>query len=193
MLDKNETLLIEAYKEQTASWKHEDGLLHRFTSIVLPLSVAMLGVPYVQNGEPNERIALLALMGGMLLMTFWGISSQIMHTKDRIRFSIINKLEDKFSTIGLERFRGHDEFRRIRDKAGGKGLRNYRLRVWMFWVYFVVALVVLLSQVIEVSWVNPEFILAWTAILLFFLSFVIVSLITWKARSTREQVDKLKE
>ena len=189
MLDKNEILLIEAYKEQTASWKHEDNLLHRFTSIILPLSIAMLGVPYVQNG----RIALLALIGGMLLMTFWGISSQIMHTKDKVRFSIINKLEDKFSTIGLERFSGHDEFRRMRDKAGGKGLRNYRLRVWMFWVYFVIAIVVLLSQIIEVSWVTPEFTLAWAAILIFFVSFVIVFLITWKARSVREQVDKLKE
>ena len=49
VLDKNETLLIEAYKEQTASWKHEDSLFHRFTSIILPLSVVMLGVPYVQE------------------------------------------------------------------------------------------------------------------------------------------------
>ena len=190
MLDKNETLLIEAYKEQTASWKHEDSLFHRFTSIILPLSVVMLGVPYVQNGE---TIALLALIGGILLMTFWGISSQIMHTKDRIRFSIINKLEDKFSTIGLERFSGHDEFRRIRDKAGGKRLRNYTLRVWMFWVYFVVALVVLLSRIIEVSWVNPELILAGAAILQFGISFVLVLWITLKAKSTRKQVDKLKE
>ncbi len=96
MLDKNETLLIESYREQTASWKHENSLLHRFTSIILPLSIAVLGAPYVQSSGTNEVIALLAPMGGIMLMTFWGISCQIMETKSKIRHSIIYKLEDKF-------------------------------------------------------------------------------------------------
>ena len=106
MLDKNETLLIESYREQTESWRQEASLLHRFTSVILPLSIAVLGAPYVQNSGSNEMIALLAPMGGIMLMTFWGISCQIMETKSKIRHSIIYRLEDKFGTIGLEQFRG---------------------------------------------------------------------------------------
>lgn len=194
MLDKNETLLIESYREQTASWRHESSLIHRFTSVLLPLSIAVLGVPYVQNGVQNGKIALLAPMGGIMLMTFWGISCQIMETKSKIRHLIIYKLEDKFRTIGLERFRGQDEFRRIRVKAGGKKLSSHTLRVWMFWIYFVIAIVVLLSNTIKIAWKpSAPIILAWAAILLFGISFVLVLWITLKARSARKQVDNLKE
>ena len=193
-------LLIEAYKEQTASWKHENSLLHRFTSIILPLSIAVLGAPYVQSGGTNGVIALLAPMGGIMLMTFWGISCQIMETKSKIRHSIIYKLEETFGTIGLERFRGQDEFRRIRVKAGGKKLSAHTLRVWMFWIYFVVAIVVLLSKIIKISlvplgisFVSDKPILAWTVIALFGLSLVLVLGITLKASFVRGRVENLNE
>lgn len=193
MLDKNETLLIESYREQTASWRQEASLLHRFTSVILPISIAVLGAPYVQSGGANEVIALLAPMGGIMLMTFWGISCQIMETKSKIRHSIIYKLEDRFRTIGLERFRGQDEFRRIRGKAGGKILSAHKLRVCMFWIYFVVALGVLLSKTIEISWTHPKPSLAQAAIALFVIFAIVVFGSTWKAMSTRKKVDKLKE
>ena len=191
MSDKNETLLIESYREQTESWRQEASLLHRFTSVILPLSIAVLGAPYVQNGGANEMIALLAPMGGIILMTFWGISCQIMETKSKIRHSIIYNLEDRFRTVDRERFRGQAEFRRIRSKAGGKKLSSHRLRVFMFWIYFCVAIVMLLPHIIDFLCVNPKYILAWVAILLFGISFVLSLWITLKAKSVREQVDRL--
>ena len=193
MLDKNETLLIESYREQTVSWRQESSWLHRFTSIILPLSIAVLGAPYVQGGETNGAIALLAPMGGIMLMTFWGIYCQIMETKSKIRHSIIYRLEDKFRTIALERFRGQDEFKRIRVKAGGKKLSAHTLRVWMLWIYFAVALAMLLPQIIVFLCVNPKYILAWAAILLFGISFVLVLGITLKARCVRKRVENLNE
>ena len=48
-LSRRDQLLIESYREQTAAWKHEGDLLYRFTSVILPLSIAALGVPYLQK------------------------------------------------------------------------------------------------------------------------------------------------
>ena len=191
MLDRNETLLIESYREQTESWRQEASLLHRFTSVILPLSIAVLGAPYVQNGGANGEIALLAPMGGIMLITFWGISCQIMETKSKIRHSIIYNLEDRFRTVGPERFRGQAEFRRIRSKAGGKRLSSHKLRMCMLWVYFGVALLMLLPQIIKNVCVNPKYILAWIAVLLFGISFALVLGITLKAKSVRKRVDRL--
>ena len=54
-LSRCEQLLIESYKEQTAAWRHENDLLYRFTTIILPVSIAALGVPYVQKKVPYLR------------------------------------------------------------------------------------------------------------------------------------------
>ena len=84
-LSRRDQLLIESYREQTAAWKHEGDLLYRFTSVILPLSIAALGVPYLQKGVPD----LLATVGGLTLMAFWAITCQIMHIKSNIRFTAI--------------------------------------------------------------------------------------------------------
>ena len=89
-LSRRDQLLIESYKEQTAAWRHENNLLHRFTTITLPVSIAALGVPYVQEDVPD----LLATLGGLTLMTFWAFSCQIMQIKSNLRFSIINQIEE---------------------------------------------------------------------------------------------------
>ena len=52
-LSRRDQFLIESFKEQAAAWKHEDNLLHRFTSVILPLSIAALALPYVQNDVPD--------------------------------------------------------------------------------------------------------------------------------------------
>ncbi|MYE89100.1 hypothetical protein F4X33_08920 [Candidatus Poribacteria bacterium] len=136
-LSPRELYLIESYKEQAASWKHEDNLLYRFTSIILPLSIAALAVPYVEAKVPD----LLATIGGLTLMTFWAISCQITHIKSNIRFSITNKIE-KFWGVP-----GHRGFKSIREKTYGKRasyfLRSQVLRCYMFWVYL--GIVVLLT------------------------------------------------
>ena len=44
-LSRRDQLLIESYKEQTAAWRHENNLLYRVTTIILPVSIAALGVP----------------------------------------------------------------------------------------------------------------------------------------------------
>ena len=128
-LSRRDQLLIESYKEQTAAWKHEDNLLHRFTSVILPLSIAALGVPYVQKGVPD----MLATLGGLTLMTFWAFSCQIMQIKSNTRFSIIIEIERCW------KLPGHKDFRDKRNGTYGKKLRSHLLRCCMFWVYLVIA------------------------------------------------------
>ena len=109
-LSPRELYLIESYKEQTAAWRHEDNLFYRLTSIVLPLSIAALAVPYIEDRVPN----LLATIGGLTLMTFWAISCQIADIKSNIRLSIINKIEKCWDVWG------HKDFRDIRKNTYGQ-------------------------------------------------------------------------
>ena len=128
-LSRRDQLLIESYKEQTAAGRHEDNLFYRFTTIILPLSIAALAVPYVQKDVPD----LLATIGGLTLMAFWAISCQIIDIKSNIRFSIINKIEERWDVLG------HKDFTDIRKNTYGKRashfLRSQLLRRYMFWVY----------------------------------------------------------
>ena len=133
-LSRRDQFLIESFKEQAAAWKHEDNLLHRFTSVILPLSIAALALPYVQNDVPD----LLATIGGLTLMTFWALSCQIMHIKVSIRFSIINEIEK------CRKILGHKDFKIKKCKKYNKLhnilLRSYYLRCAMFWVYLGIVL-----------------------------------------------------
>lgn len=124
-LSKRDQFLIESYKEQNASWKHEDNLLYRFTTILLPVSIAALVVPYVQDKVPD----LLATLGGLILITFWAFSCQIMETKSKLRFSITNKIEKSW------RIPGHKDYEKIRKDTYDKRLKSYNLRCCMYWVY----------------------------------------------------------
>ena len=128
-LSRRDHLLIESYKEQTAAWRHENDLLYRFTTITLPVSIAALGVPYVQKGVPD----LLATLGGLTLMTFWAFSCQIMQIKSNLRFSVINEIE-KYWHIP-----SHKDCKVIKRNTYGKKesdrLRSHFLRCWLFWIY----------------------------------------------------------
>ena len=139
-LSKRELYLIESFKEQTAAWKHDDNLLYRFTSIILPLSIVALAVPYVEEKVPD----LLATIGGLMLMTFWVISGQVMDINSNIRFSIINEIEKCW------RIPGHRDFRVIRENAYGKKdsdfLRNQFLRRFMFRVYLCIVVILTLYR-----------------------------------------------
>ena len=131
-LSPRELYLIESYKEQTAAWRHENNLLYRFTTIVLPVSIAALGVPYVQADVPD----LLATLGGLMLMTFWAVSCQIMQIKSNLRFSIINKIEKSWGIPS------HRDCKVIKEKIYGEAannlLRSHFLRCCIFWIYLVI-------------------------------------------------------
>ena len=131
-LSPRELYLIESYKEQTAAWRHEDNLFYRLTSIVLPLSIAALAVPYIEDRVSD----LLATIGGLTLMTFWALSCQIADIKSNIRLSIINKIEKCWDVWG------HKDFRDIRKNTYGQKssyfLRSQVLHRCMFWIYLVI-------------------------------------------------------
>ena len=145
-LSAHDTYLIESFKEQAAAWKHEDNLLYRFTSIILPLSIAALAVPYIEDRVPD----LLATIGGLTLMTFWAISCQIADIKSNIRLSIINKIEKCWNVWG------HKNFKDIRDDTYGekasRRLRDQCLRRYMFWVYLSIIGVLTLYRTIDCMW-----------------------------------------
>lgn len=124
-LSASELYLIESYKEQNASRRHEDNVFLRFTSVILPLSIAALGIPYVNKDVPD----LLAVLGGLTLMTFWAIFSQITHVKSKIRFSTINEIERYWAVPS------HKEFEKRRNKTYGKKLKSHFLQCCTFWVY----------------------------------------------------------
>ena len=131
-LSRRDQLLIESYKEQTAAWRHENDLLYRFTTITLPVSIAALGVPYVQQKVPD----LLAILGGLTLMTFWAFSCQIMQIKSNLRFSVINQIEECWQNPSHK-----DCFVRKKDTYGEKAsgiLRSHFLRCCMFWIYLFI-------------------------------------------------------
>ena len=54
MSENKENVVIEVYKEHTASWKHEDNILYKFGAVMLPVSFIALGVPYIKDIEEPE-------------------------------------------------------------------------------------------------------------------------------------------
>ena len=131
-LSRRDQLLIESYKEQTAAWRHENDLLYRFTTITLPVSIAALGVPYVQKGVPD----LLAILGGLTLMTFWAFSCQIMQIKSNLRFSVINQIEECWQIPSHKdcKVRKGNTYR----GKGSNRLRSHFLRCCIYWIYLVI-------------------------------------------------------
>ena len=85
MSDNYEKLLIESYKEQSLAWRHDDSMLHRMTSLLLPISFTALVVPYVNKEIP----VLLLLVGASILMIFWFLLCQILYIRMRIRFEVM--------------------------------------------------------------------------------------------------------
>ena len=133
-LSRRDQFLIESYKEQTAAWRHENDLLYRFTTITLPVSIAALGVPYVQKGVPD----LLAILGGLTLMTFWAFSCQIMQIKSNLRFSVINQIEEYWQIPSHKdcKVRKGNTYR----GKGSNRLRSHFLRCCIYWIYLVIVM-----------------------------------------------------
>ena len=126
-------LLLESYKEQTAAWRHHDQLFQRFTSIILPVSFTALVVPYVKEDVPK----LLPIAGGIMLMLFWIVYSEIADIKARTCFEIIHKIEKK-----LEMY-GHKDWAEKRKKRWTRILGTRRLHLVIFGIYIVASIVLL--------------------------------------------------
>ena len=148
MLNTHNQLLLESYKEQAAAWKHEDDLLHRFTAVTFPLSIAALGVPYVEHVP-----LLLAAIAGLTLMTFWSIEDQVQYIKSPIRFSIMHDIEKEWDIPG------HKEFVRRRKNIYDKKLSSHYTRCKLFYVYFVIVALLILLTLPRLSDSNPNFFL----------------------------------
>ena len=139
----DELRLIESYKEQTASWRHLDNLLYRFTTIILPVSIAALGLRYLNMGNTGtgnmatEIPKWMPIAGGLALMTFWFFSCLIIEIKTQIRFGIIHDMEDTLRIVG------HKEFAERRKKGWRKYFRSHYLRILMFIAYVFAAGVLL--------------------------------------------------
>ena len=137
----DQQLQLESYKEQTASWRHLDSLFHRFTSVILPVSIAALALPYLNAGTAGAAAEMpkwIPIAGGLVLMVFWIFSSEITGIRDRIRFDIIHKMEGDLGMIN-----GHKEFKKRRAEKWTKRLRSHYLRRVMFVAYVAAAGVLL--------------------------------------------------
>ena len=143
MSENKENVVIEVYKEHTASWKHEDNILYKFGAVMLPVSFIALGVPYIKNiAEPSlTNLEIISTIGGMILMTFWVSYVYASHAKIKARFQIINEIEYQ-----IERdwgIKGHKDVPCIRDDIFKLPrpfqLKTHFLEQLVFYVYTAVA------------------------------------------------------
>lgn len=153
MSENKENVLIEVYKEHTASWKHEDNILYKFGAFLLPVSLIVLGVPYVGDIKESSLtiLEIISTVGGMILMTFWVSYVYASHAKISARFQIINEIECQIERdYGIK---GHKDIRDIRDNAF-KPLRPLQLRTHfleksIFYVYWVMAIILTVCRSID--------------------------------------------
>ena len=124
----NENLhLLEEYKELGLYVRNDNDMLSKLTAVFLPLSITALALPYLKTGAPK----LLAVSGGVTLMTVWFLSSEIVMDRLEIRFSRILALDQ------ILNFNSHG-----RNRSRTIVLKSQSLRHWMFGVYIVIALFV---------------------------------------------------
>ena len=138
-LSADKQLQLESYKEQTASWRHLDNLLYRTTTIILPLSIAALGLPYVNTSTVPEMPEWMPIAGGLWLMIFWIASCEIVEIRAKIRFEIIHEIEDELGIV-----KGHKEWTNRRTSKWTNILRSHYLRRIMFGLYFGAAVALLI-------------------------------------------------
>ena len=121
-----EKRLLEEYKEQGLCWRHDDDVFSKLTAVLLPLSIGALTLPYLSAETPK----LLAASGGLMLMTFWYLSSESYEHRFRIRWRRIHEIEE---ILGL------DSHLRIHKERSESLLKGQRIRRCMFWLYLPIA------------------------------------------------------
>ena len=147
MLSDYNQILLEIYKEHTASWKHEDNILYKFGAVMLPVSFVALGIPYIKDiKEPNLTILeIISTIGGIILMTFWVSYVYATHAKIMARFQIINNIERRWGIAG------HKDVPKIKDDIfkvpGGLQLKTHFLEKSIFFVYTSIVLLLAVCRV----------------------------------------------
>ena len=131
-----ENRLLEEYRELGVCWRQDDDWISKWTAVLLPLSIAALTLPYLKVSAPK----LLAVTGGLALITYWYLSSLISKRRFEIRFSRIHQIE---AILGFD---SHLSYRR---KSAKSIFKHQRLRCGMFLVYLVIAFFVTLKTKVE--------------------------------------------
>ena len=132
-----ENRLLEEYKELGVCWRQDDDWISKWTAVLLPLSIVALTLPYLKKPAPT----LLAVIGGLALITYWYTSSLISKRRFEIRFSRIHQIEE---ILGMDSHLRYDR------KSEKRILKHQRLRSGMFLVYLVIALFVTLETGVEI-------------------------------------------
>lgn len=138
-----ENRLLEEYRELGVCWRQDDDWISKWTAVLLPLSIAALTLPYLKASAPK----LLAVTGGLALISYWYLSSLISKRRFEIRFSRIHE---------IERILGFDSHLRYHKRTESSSIKHQNLRRWMFRVYLLIAL--LLTCDIRVEATNPSFV-----------------------------------
>ena len=139
----NENLhLLEEYKELGLCWRHDSELFSKLTIVLLPLSIAALILPYSNAGAHK-----LVCCWGLMLMTFWFLSSRSYEHRSYIRWSRIHE---------IERILGFDSHLRIDRERTKSVLKGQRLRSWMFGLYLVIAFFVTCYIKVESADIRTE-------------------------------------
>ena len=129
--------LLEEYKELGLNVRNDNDALLKLTAVFLPLAIAALALPYWKTGTPK----LLAISGGVTLMTVWVLSSEITMERLGARLLRIFELEQILEFNSLIRYSGQPIV-----------LKSQNLRRWR--VYIVIALFVACD--IEVETIGIE-------------------------------------
>lgn len=141
-LDHNiERRLLEEYKEQAICWRHDDEVFSKLTAVLLPLAIAALTLPYLKTGAPK----LLAVFGGLMLITLWYIPSLNYRRRFEVRFSRIHE---------IEWILGFDSHLRYHRESNKNVLKDRYLRCCLFIIYIVIALIVTCEIKVEAT--NPK-------------------------------------
>ena len=140
MSNNYDTLLIESYREQNTALRQDDSMLHRMTAIILPVSIIALVVGFYRPEIP----ILLALLGGVILMTFWISSCHVLYISIHTRLAIINEIERHWEIPEHKHFLGiRAEIFGIRPKWLYQYFGSYRGALFYratYMAYFLVAL-----------------------------------------------------
>ena len=131
-----ENRLLEEYRELGVCWRQDDDWISKWTAVLLPLSIVALTLPYLKPPAPK----LLAVTGGLALITYWYLSSLISKRRFEIRFSRIHQIEE---ILGL------DSHLRYHRKSAKSVMKHQPLRCGMFVAYLVIAFFVTLETKVE--------------------------------------------
>ena len=131
-----ENRLLEEYRELGVCWRQDDDWISKWTAVLLPLSIAALTLPFLKISAPK----LLAVTGGLALITYWYLSSLISKRRFEIRFSRIHE---------IERILGFDSHLRYHKRIESRRIKHQYLRQCVFRVFLAIALVLTLEMRVE--------------------------------------------